>query len=844
MVRVPGDVTGPYEITSLLGRGGMGAVYLARDQRLHRQVALKFIHPRTTDPSDTRRRMLREARAASALNHPNICHVYDVGEQDDSAWIAMEYVEGRPLHQLIPPGGLAVDDVLGIACPIADALAHAHDHGILHRDLKGANVIVDHDGRPRVLDFGIASRLPEAIAREVTQSAAPLSDAPLSGTLAYMAPEVIKGELPDRPSDLWSLGVLLYEMLAGRRPFRGETAFELASSILHESPEPLPARVPPSVAAVVSRLLSKRPEGRYRTAAEVRAALESLQHGRGATRTRTRRTSVIFASLAALAMMLAVVERYWQRSGTGAPQLSQHRLVTASVAAQQFPAFAPDGSTIAFAAPDTSGTPQIWVKKIAQGNAIQITSGAHGAARPRWSPAGDRIFYGVAGEGIWSVSPLGGDTRRVLEVGDAPDLSRDGSRLVFERGGTIWTSGADGSDPHAVPGALFRYAQLPTGPALSPDGRTIAFFHPPVGPNGDLWILPVAGGTPRRLTTDVREGGWPVWTPDGRWIIYSSARAGSRTLWCISTAGGEPIPLTTGSGDDDQPDVSRDGRQVIYTNTRNTWEVRSRNLKTGEERTLLDRRTETIFPRFSPDGKRIVFFGRADYAVGIFTMNSDGSDVRQITAGRELNHMPQWSPDAQSIYFFQAVPTQTFRRVPAVGGTSTEFRRWSWQLNNTPLFDPTGRLIAFTKQNPPGSTTGEPEALIIEEVATGRTRALPGPHAHIGGWSADGQQMIVWRHPAEVQLCEVKTLACRTLTTGILAVWPGDRSRVYVMRPTSATEPQELWSVSINGGDERREALLGSFRPIDRFFDVSRDGLVVWTPYLPGQPELWTAMIK
>ena len=535
---------------------------------------------------------------------------------------------------------------------------------------------------------------------------------------------------------------------------------------------------------------------------------------------------------------------FWQHHGSDALQLAEHRLVTASVAAQQFPAFAPDGSLIAFAAPDATGVLQIWVKKIAQGNAIQITWEKHAASRPRWSPAGDRIIYAVAGEGIWSVSPLGGDTRRVLDIGGAPDLSRDGGRLVFERGGTIWTSGSDGSNPHVVPGAPSRYASIATGPAFSPDGSSIALFHPAVGPNGDLWITPVAGGTPRRLTTDFREGGWPVWTPDGRWVIYSSARAGSRTLWCVNAAGGEPIPLTTGSGDDDQPDVSRDGRQIIYTNTRNTWEVRLRNLRTGEERALLNRRTETIFPRFSPDGTRIVFFGRADYAVAIFTMNVDGSDMRQITAGRELNHMPQWSPDGQAIYFFQGQPTQTFRRVPAVGGPSTEFRKWNWQTSNAPLFDPTGRLVAYTKQNPPGSTSKESEALIIEDVATGRTRALPGPHAHIGGWSADGQWMVVWRHPEEVLVCELSTLACRTLTTGVLPVWPGDRSRVFVMRPRSPTEPQELWSVSINGGDERLEASLGSFRPQDRFYDVSGDGNVVWSPYLPGQGELWTATIK
>ena len=229
----PGDFVGPYEIVSILGHGGMGVVYLARDRRLQRQVALKFLHPGVTDRSDTRRRVLHEARAASGLSHPNICHVYDVGEHDEGSWIAMEYIDGQPLRALIPQGGLRVDETLRLVRPIAAALAHAHDRGVLHRDLKSANIVVGGDGRPRVLDFGIACRLPETVAQEVTQSATALPQSPLTGTLAYMSPESIRGAAANQRSDLWSLGVLLYEMLTGDLPFSGETAFELASSILH-----------------------------------------------------------------------------------------------------------------------------------------------------------------------------------------------------------------------------------------------------------------------------------------------------------------------------------------------------------------------------------------------------------------------------------------------------------------------------------------------------------------------------------------------------------------------------------------------------------------------------------
>jgi TolB-like protein/tRNA A-37 threonylcarbamoyl transferase component Bud32 len=277
----PGDRLGPYEIVAFIGAGGMGEVYRARDERLEREVALKVLPAETLSDPTARARLLREARLASQLNHPNVCTVHEVGETDGRAYIAMELVEGQPLASLIAKGGLPPEQVLTIGQQLADALSHAHARGVVHRDLKAANVLVTPEGRVKVLDFGLAKRLAsEDLARATTLTQASLTEAGMVvGTLAYMAPEQLRGEGADARSDVWALGVVLHEMAAGARPFRGATGYELTSAILKEEPEPLPASVPVSLAAVIERCLAKEPAQRYQRGGEVEAALEAVASG-------------------------------------------------------------------------------------------------------------------------------------------------------------------------------------------------------------------------------------------------------------------------------------------------------------------------------------------------------------------------------------------------------------------------------------------------------------------------------------------------------------------------------------------------------------------------------------
>ena len=340
----PGARLGPYELQSRLGGGGMGEVWKAHDAKLQRTVAIKVLH----DTTDAASRILTEARAASALNHPHICTIYDVGDADGQSFIVMEHVEGKPLSALTPSDGLSQETVIRYATQIADGLAHAHQHGIVHRDLKSANVVITPDGRAKVLDFGVADKLPAAEAAQLTMTrTAKAQPGLLVGTLAYMAPEQLRGEAATFRSDVWSLGVLLYEMASGQLPFKASSGTEVAANILKDTPPALPARVSASLRSVIERCLSKEPEGRYSNGEAVHSALEAIASGGAPTAmpnspralprsTKRRRTLAVAAAL--LVAALGAIWASWGRgsgdstgTATTVPRLVNPRQITLSV---------------------------------------------------------------------------------------------------------------------------------------------------------------------------------------------------------------------------------------------------------------------------------------------------------------------------------------------------------------------------------------------------------------------------------------------------------------------------------------------------------------------------------
>jgi TolB-like protein/Tfp pilus assembly protein PilF len=310
-----GSVIGHYELRGRLGAGGMGEVYEAYDRRLERTVAIKMVPSR--DPRD-QGRLWREAQHSSGLSHPNICVVHEIGEVEGSAYIVMEHVRGRPLSEAIPEGGLPTEVALAFASQITSALGEAHQHGIVHRDLKSANVMVTPQGRVKVLDFGLARRFANGVSGTAVETSSWTIPGMIAGTLSYIAPEVLRGGRGDARSDVWAMGILLHEMLTGERPFAGNTSFELSSAILNDSPPPLPSRVPPTLASTVRKCLEKDPSARFASGSELHAALGLVGAGPPSLSTRvagflrgSRRPGWRSLTFAAVILVLVAAMAVW-----------------------------------------------------------------------------------------------------------------------------------------------------------------------------------------------------------------------------------------------------------------------------------------------------------------------------------------------------------------------------------------------------------------------------------------------------------------------------------------------------------------------------------------------------
>jgi Tol biopolymer transport system component len=522
-------------------------------------------------------------------------------------------------------------------------------------------------------------------------------------------------------------------------------------------------------------------------------------------------------------------------------------LISTFAGSHRWPSLSPDGRMVAFVS-DAAGTAQVWVKNLGGGNPIQITFGGLPAVRPRWSAHGDRIIYSMRGGGIWSVAPLGGEPHRIVEHGWNAELSPDGQRLVFERSGQILTAKADGREVVPLSGLQRKFIPYfgDAWPTFSPDGKSIAVFLGEDGRYGDYWVMPSAGGAPRRLTTDYEEGGAPTWAPDGQFLVFPSARAGSRNLWRVSIAGGVPEALTTGPGDDLDPVGSPDGRTLLFANVKRTWAVVVHDVKSGGRRTLLEKRTPLVFPTYSPDGRRIALMGRNSRGeTHLFVMNADGSNLTAVTDGAgELNIMPRWSSDGETLYFYQVRPRQTFRSISVSGGASREIARWSWRREFQAAVDPRGRIAVYSVVDEGGLQHSR-----ARDLVTGQETTLPFA-LYEQRFSRDGRWIAGESREGEVVLCAISSGRCRPLTSkdgnGLTGLaWSADGTHLYFLRPTSARVFGELTSVSVEGDVAKTHGPVG---PFEQRFQMSMDASprdeIVFALCREGPHELWMAKLR
>ncbi len=863
-----GTRLGPYEVIGPLGAGGMGEVHLALDTRLDRKVAIKLLLAGKADRGVSPERFQSEAKAVSSLNHPNICALYDVGEQNGRDYLVMELVEGETIARRLMRGPLPPDQILRHAIEIAEALDHAHRRGIVHRDLKPGNVMLTKSGA-KLLDFGLAkwhSRRTDFQESVETTTREPLTgDGQVVGTLRYMAPEQLEGKPVDARTDLFAFGALVHEMATGRRAFEATSEASLVAAILETDPpsiSSLQPLSPPALDRVVKKCLAKDPDERWQSARDLADALKWISHdssqsgalpsGRLATVVAAGASRRLIAGAAIVLLAAVAGVGWWIWRQTAPPlQATDLRLISTFSGEHWGASFSPDGNFIAFLK-EVEGTPQIWVKNLAEGDPIQVTFGDVPVRRLVWSPLNDRIVFSRFRAGLWSVAPLGGSARRILEFGDAPKFSTDGRRLVFARGSGIWTANADGGDVREVSGVPSTPWGVDRFPDLSPDGQTIAFFHPtetaPIW--GDIWIIPVGGGQPRQLTFDACEVGWPTWAPDGKSIVYSSTRGGSQTLWRVNVVGGTPTALTTGAGEDTEPDISSDGKKLIYGTQRKSKSLILLDPATGQEKEILSSRVRFAFPAFSPQGDRVAFNQASGAGTAQLHVSSlDGREVRQVTRGvREQNIVPQWSGDGAWLYYYQLFPVTSFRKISVEGGTSSEVAPLDFLKHKDAYVDSQDRAIVYTTVE-----AGTVKA-IVRDLQSGKEHELGRPLAH-PRWSTDSKTVFgnytatdpggdIWNRWI-VAACPADGAACRTLGRGFTVVPSHDGSSLFFARDTGAARNmRELWMSSVDGSNPRKVATIGPLDPSGWGFDASRTNQIVYDRLNASRRELWLANLR
>jgi len=675
-----------YRIEKLLGAGGMGEVYLARDLKLGRMVALKVLPLHFVLDAERLSRFQREARALSSLNHPNLVTIYEVGEAQGLHFIAMELVEGQTLSSLRDK--LSVKELLAIVVQVAEALGAAHQAGIIHRDIKPDNVMVRPDGYAKVLDFGLVKL------REVE----PVPGAPnhtklgvAMGTLAYMSPEQAAGEPVDQRTDIWSLGVMLYELAAGRKPFTGETRQATINAILSTQPNSVVTTnpsLPPDLDRILNKALDKDRELRYQTASDFRTDLrrllreiDSSASGSGASGAasfeHSEQTRWLWTAIASFLILMTAALGWlvWLKTKAGTPDWSHaaHLQLTNEHGTEFFPSLAPDGKSFVYAS-NQSGNYDLFVQRVGGKNATALTPNTPSKEiQPAFSPNGERIAFRSTREpaGIYVMEAGGENVRLVMAGCHHPAWSPDGNEIVCS------TAGHDEAPTtrNTLPSALW-IANVETGtkrllcendamqPSWSPNGKRIAFwFMPPSAGRSDIATISRDGGEVEVITKDASTNWNPVWSPDGKFLYFASDRSGNMSFWRVAIdeqtgkALSEAEAVSTPSNFNRHLSFSANGRRMIYVQTAQQANIQGLKFDQHTEKiagepfwiTRGDR--HIVRPELSPDGSRFVMRISRRTQDDIVVVSRDGSQWRDLTNDKFFDRYPRWSPDGKRIAF-------------------------------------------------------------------------------------------------------------------------------------------------------------------------------------------------
>ena len=685
-----GQTISHYRILEKLGEGGMGVVYKAHDTKLDRLVALKFLPHGIIVSEEHKARFLQEARAASAVMHPNVCVIYDIAEHEGQQFIVMEYVDGKTLRQIIPVQ--KIQDAIAFGIQIGEALQEAHSKGVVHRDVKTDNIMVNTKNQVKVMDFGLA-KLKGSLKLTRTSSTV--------GTLAYMAPEQIQGGEVDARSDIFSFGVVLYEMLTGHLPFRGEHEAAIMYSIVNESPEPIQkyrSDLSSELLHILNRALEKDPEDRYQTVHDMvidlrRAKKETSRVSRAsivpptmdkgpatifeeqptpvvAKRTKSPRV-VFWAGLCGVLILVAAII-FFIALPSHPPRLNQNlsfRTLEVPFSEIGSLGFSRDGNWVSFTAPDADREWSIYFMNVAKGNPQRLlTEHFKDFVNVEISPDGSEILFdGVSDQrlyGVYVVSSLGGVSRKITEPGFLSRWRPDGKRIGYicapvggsyqsrSQSGKVefWTVKPDGRENRLEFVDTLFYTWGSKCFDWSPDGKSIAWLRAYPDRTNEIFIRDMKTGKERQLTTDSKMFNEIAWASNNQ-IFFTSSKSGNTNVWMVPANGGEAVQITKGSGPDLSVRVSADGKRLLYLEQREITHIWTANIDGNNARQLTFDNQALIMPAFSPDKKKISFLMRGgdplEGSLHVFTMQSDGTNRTQLILGDAYDYTASWSPDGK-----------------------------------------------------------------------------------------------------------------------------------------------------------------------------------------------------
>ncbi|MEW5976673.1 MAG: protein kinase [Acidobacteriota bacterium] len=914
-----GHEIGPYQILSALGQGGMGEVYLARDIRLGRRIALKLLPSQFTSDRDRLSRFQREARSAASLNHPNIVTIHEIAEQNGKFFIVTEFIEGRTLRQHMAGGPLPVREILDVAIQVASALGAAHTAGIVHRDVKPENIMLRRDGLAKVLDFGLAklSERNETVGEaqndkiQWSETVAGL----LMGTARYMSPEQARGLKLDIRTDLFSLGVVLYEMVTGQLPFGSETATDVIVAIVEK--EPLPpsqlARLPAELERIIFRSLSKNLEARYQKASELERDLRRLRRrleveedagrveskdqpevsaGRidgllGKTQelpvralpSKKLRSLLWIALLVLASTVCSLLLVIWLRSAVPAPTVLNTVQITSDRRPKLY-SLLTDGARVYF----TENVGGRWTPAYVStsgGEVFPISMSLPSASVLDISPHGSELLVaswsglGVPGP-LWILPMVGGSARRLadLEAWEAT-WSPNGEKLAYIKENDLYLANSDGTEPRkllTMPGHPFFIRWAPDGRRL-----TVSVSDDPHTEFNQLWEIDADGSNLHPRFPDWNNPPASAdcagrWTPDGRYFLFDSYRGGGDNVWAVREDEGflkrpsrEPVRLTSGPMETGKPLPSKDGKRVFFLGRAGSMvdQLMRYDSKSGEWAPYLSGISAEQLD-FSKDGQWITYVSFPE--ANLIRSRMDGSQRLQLTSAPLKASKPRWSPDGKRIVFMAKTPERPWKiwMVSADGDTaqplfsggdalsgkalsSGDMQGTSQAEERDPDWSPDGNSVVFYRRPKPAEEAASLMPIYILDLETRTVRRVAGSgHRLYPRWSPDGRYLAATANFKTVTLFDFKTQQWADLAQGepYYPVWSRDGQALYFIDWTQNDEKRGYYRIEIR--TRRLERIIDLTQPVESGTDGGWVGLapddspiVLFTSRAEGPREVY-----